>query len=420
MAMDVQRDPAILRRKKMRQFALAGLGVLVLIAVTIFVMRLRPAAPLVDSDPWKETVKRGDFVREVRGAGTLVPEDIRWIPARTSGRVERIVLRPGAQVTPGSVILELSNPDLLQQVRAAELNWKSGQATLENRRADLKQQVLTQTAAVKNSEQDFNLAQATLDANEELAKQNLISQVQLKQYRSQLEQARTRLDLAKSQLENSQSTIGSQVAPQEADVAQRKAQFELVSQQVDELHVRAGMTGVLQVVPVEQGQQVGAGTQLARVANPASLKATLRISETQTKDLAPGQMADIDTRNGHVKGRVSRIDPAAQGGTVGVDITLDGTLPPGSRPDLSVDGTITIEKLTNIVYVGRPSFGQDGGGSVGMFKVSADGKEAVRVTVKLGRSSVNTVEILEGLQPGDVVILSDMSQYDAFERVRLK
>ena len=420
MAMDVQRDPAILRRKKMRQFALAGLGVLVLIAVTIFVMRLRPAAPLVDSDPWKETVKRGDFVREVRGAGTLVPEDIRWIPARTSGRVERIVLRPGAQVTPGSVILELSNPDLLQQVRAAELNWKSGQATLENRRADLKQQVLTQTAAVKNSEQDFNLAQATLDANEELAKQNLISQVQLKQYRSQLEQARTRLDLAKSQLENSQSTIGSQVAPQEADVAQRKAQFELVSQQVDELHVRAGMTGVLQVVPVEQGQQVGAGTQLARVANPASLKATLRISETQTKDLAPGQMADIDTRNGHVKGRVSRIDPAAQGGTVGVDITLDGTLPPGSRPDLSVDGTITIEKLTNIVYVGRPSFGQDGGGSVGMFKVSADGKEAVRVTVKLGRSSVNTVEILEGLQPGDVVILSDMSQYDTFERVRLK
>lgn len=420
MAMDVQRDPAILRRKKMRQFALAGLGVLALIAVTIFVMRLRPAAPLVDSDPWKETVKRGDFVREVRGAGTLVPEDIRWIPARTSGRVERIVLRPGAQVTPGSVILELSNPDLLQQVRAAELNWKSGQATLENRRADLKQQVLTQTAAVKNSEQDFNLAQATLDANEELAKQNLISQVQLKQYRSQLEQARTRLDLAKSQLENSQSTIGSQVAPQEADVAQRKAQFELVSQQVDELHVRAGMTGVLQVVPVEQGQQVGAGTQLARVANPASLKATLRISETQTKDLAPGQMADIDTRNGHVKGRVSRIDPAAQGGTVGVDITLDGTLPPGSRPDLSVDGTITIEKLTNIVYVGRPSFGQDGGGSVGMFKVSADGKEAVRVTVKLGRSSVNTVEILEGLQPGDVVILSDMSQYDTFERVRLK
>jgi len=180
------------------------------------------------------------------------------------------------------------------------------------------------------------------------------------------------------------------------------------------------MTGVLQVVPVEQGQQVGAGSQLARVANPASLKATLRISETQTKDLAPGQVADIDTRNGHVKGRVSRIDPAAQGGTVGVDITLDGTLPPGSRPDLSVDGTITIEKLTNIVYVGRPSFGQDGGGSVGMFKVSADGKEAVRVTVKLGRSSVNTVEILEGLQPGDVVILSDMSQYDTFERVRLK
>lgn len=419
MAMDVKRDPAILRRKKMRQLALGGIGVVVLIAVTVFVMRLRPAAPLVDSEPWKDVVKRGDFVREVRGAGTLVPEDIRWIPARTSGRVEKIVLRPGAIVTPNSVILELSNPDLVQQVRAAELNWKSGQATLENGRAGLKQQVLAQTAAVKNGEQDLNLAQVTLDANEELAKQNLISQMQLKQYRSTLEQAKTKLDLAKSQLENTQSTLASQIAPQEADVAQKKAQFELVSQQLDELHVRAGMSGVLQVVPVEQGNQVSAGAQLARVANPQSLKAQLRISETQTKDLSPGQMADIDTRNGHVKGRVSRIDPAAVGGTVGVDITLEGDLPAGSRPDLSVDGTITIEKLTNIVYVGRPSFGQEQG-SVGMFKVSADGKEATRVTVKLGRSSVNTVEILEGLQPGDTVILSDMSQYDTFERVRLK
>ncbi len=419
MAMDVKRDPAILRRKKMRQLALGGIGVVVLIGVTVFVMRLRPAAPLVDSEPWQDVVKRGDFVREVRGAGTLVPEDIRWIPARTSGRVEKIVLRPGAIVTPGSIILELSNPDLTQQVRTAELNWKSGQATLENVRSNLKQTMLTQTAAIRNGEQDVNLAQVTLDANEELAKQSLISQMQLKTYQSALAQAKTRLDLAKSQLQNTQDTQASQLAPQEADVAQRKAQYELVSQQLDELHVRAGMSGVLQVVPVEQGQQVGAGAQLARVANPQSLKATLRISETQTKDLQPGQFADIDTRNGHVKGRVSRIEPAAQGGTVGVDITLEGALPPGSRSDLSVDGTITIEKLTNIVYVGRPSFGQEQG-SVGMFKVSADGKEAVRVTVKLGRNSVNTVEILEGLQPGDKVILSDMSQYDAFERVRLK
>ena len=256
--MDVKRDPAILRRKKMRQYAIGGVGLVALVAVTIFVTRLRPAAPLVDSDPWKETVRRGDFVREVRGAGTLVPEDIRWIPARTSGRVERIVLRAGAEVKPDSVILVLSNPDLVQQVRTAELNWKSGQAQLDNRRADLKQQVLTQTAAVKNAEQDFNLASSTLDANEELAKQNLISQVQLKQYRAQLEQARTRLDLAKSQLDNTQSTMGSQVAPQEADVAQRRAQYDLVREQLDELQVRAGMSGILQVVPVEQGQQVGA------------------------------------------------------------------------------------------------------------------------------------------------------------------
>ena len=419
MAMDVKRDPAILRRKKVRQLALGAVGLVVVIGATYFVMRLKPAAPLVDSEPWQDTVKRGDFVREVRGAGTLVPEDIRWIPARTSGRVEKIVLRPGATVTPGSVILELSNPDLQQAARTAELNWKSGQATLENRRSDLRQNILNLTAGVKNSEQDFNLAQANLDANEELAKQSLISQVQLKQTRSALEQARTRLDLAKSQLENAQSTMPSQIAPQEADVAQRKAQYELVSQQLDELHVRAGMSGTLQVVPVEVGQSVGAGAQLARVANPSSLKAQLRISETQTKDLAYGQIADIDTRNGHVKGRVSRIDPAAQGGTVGVDITLEGALPAGARPDLSVDGTITIEKLVNIVFMGRPSFGQENG-SVGIFKVVGDGKEAVRVTVKLGRSSVNTVEVLEGLQPGDRVILSDMSQYDAFERVRIK
>ncbi len=419
MAMDVKRDPAILRRKKVRQLIFGGIGVVVLIGVTFFVMRLKPAAPLVDSDPWQDTVKRGDFVREVRGAGTLVPEDIRWIPARTSGRVEKIVLHPGAQVTANSIILEMSNPDLEQQVRVAELNWKSAEAALDNRRSDLNQSVLNFTAAVKNAEQDFNLASATLDANEELAKQDLISQVQLKTYRSAVEVARTRLDLAKSQLSNSQSTLSSQIAPQEASAAQSKAQYELVKTQLEDLHVRAGMSGILQVVPVEQGQQVGAGTQLARVANPDSLKAQLRISETQTKDLAPGQVADIDTRNGHVKGIVSRIDPAAQGGTVGVDVTLQGALPPGARSDLSVDGTITIEKLTNIVYVGRPSFGQDNG-SVGMFKVTADGKEAVRVTVKLGRASVNTVEILDGLQPGDKVILSDMSQYDTFDRVRLK
>lgn len=396
-----------------------AVGVVVLAGVTFYVMKLKPAAPLVDSEPWQGVVTVGDFVRDVRGAGTLVPEDIRWIPARTSGRVDKIVLRPGAQVKPDSVILKLSNPDLQQQVRAAELAWKSGQATLANAQSGLKQTQINQEAAVKNAEQDFNYAKANLDANEELAKQNLISQIVLKQYRTQLEQASTRLEVAKSQLKNTMETLGSQIAPQEATVAQQRGAYENLVQQLDELNVRAGMSGVLQLVPVDEGQQVGPGAQLARVANPTALKATLRISETQTKDLAFGQQAEIDTRSGKVKGHVTRIDPAAQGGTVGVDVSLDGPLPPGSRADLSVDGTITIERLANIIQVGRPSFGQENG-TVGMFKVSADGKEATKVTVKLGRTSVNQVEVIEGLKPGDKVILSDMSQYDAFDRVRIK
>lgn len=417
--MDVKRDPAILRRKKVRQIVYGSVGAVVLLGVTYYVMQLRPAAPLVDSEPWQGTVTVGDFVRDVRGAGTLVPEDIRWIPARTSGRVDQIVLRPGAQVTAGSVILKLSNPELQQQVRAAELTWKSGQATLENAKAGLKQTQINQEAAVKNAQQDFNYAQANLDANEELAKQNLISTIVLKQYRTQLEQARTRYEVAQSQLKNTMETLGSQLAPQEATVAQQRGNYENLIQQAGELNVRAGMSGVLQVVPVEEGQQVGAGAQLARVANPTSLKATLRISETQTKDLAFGQAAEIDTRNGKVRGHVTRIDPAAQGGTVGVDVSLDGPLPPGARADLSVDGTITIERLANIIQVGRPSFGQENG-TVGMFKISADGREATKVSVKLGRTSVNQVEVIDGLKPGDKVILSDMSQYDAFDRVRLK
>jgi HlyD family secretion protein len=419
MAMDVKRDPAILRRKKVRQMIYGFVGLVALAGVTFYVMQLRPAAPLVDSEPWTGKVTVGDFVRDVRGAGTLVPEDIRWIPARTAGRVDKIVLRPGAKVTPNSVILELANPELQGQVRTAELTWKSGQAQLENVKSSLKQAQITDEAAVKNAEQEFNYAQAQLDANEELAKQNLISTIVLKQFRSGLEQARTRLEVAKSKLKNTMETLDSQLAPQTATVAQQRAQYELLLQQAEELKVRAGMTGVLQVVPVEEGQQVGAGSQLARIANPDSLKATLRISETQTKDLAFGQLAEIDTRNGKVKGHVVRIDPAAQGGTVGVDVQLDGALPPGARQDMSVDGTITIERLANIVQVGRPSFGQENG-TVGMFKVTADGKEAVKVTVKLGRTSVSQMEVIEGLNPGDTVILSDMSQYDTFDRVRLK
>jgi len=244
MAMDVKRDPAILRRKKIRQMVFGAIGVVVLAGVTFYVMKLKPAAPLVDSDPWTGVVTVGDFVRDVRGAGTLVPEDIRWIPARTSGRVDKIVLRPGAQVKADSVILKLSNPDLQQQVRAAELAWKSGQATLANAQAGLKQTQINQEAAVKNAQQAFNYAQANLDANEELAKQNLISTIVLKQYRTALEQARTQLEVAKSQLENTKDTLASQIAPQEATVAQQRGAYENLIQQADELNVRAGMAAL--------------------------------------------------------------------------------------------------------------------------------------------------------------------------------
>ncbi|HEV3410582.1 MAG TPA: HlyD family efflux transporter periplasmic adaptor subunit [Chthoniobacterales bacterium] len=392
--------------------------------ITVGVSRLKPAAPGVDrSVVWIDTVKRGDMVRQVRGSGTLVPEEIRWIPATTQGRVERILLRPGAQVKPDTVILELSNPELEQSVVEAQLAYQSAQASYQNRKAELESQLLSQQSEVANIEALYKEAALTLEANEQLQKDGLVSSIVLKQSQSRAEELKNRLAIARQRLEISNAGLKSQLAPQEAEVNQRRAAYELRVQQLEDLRVKAGMAGVLQcvcstpTVQVEVGAQVAPGSNLARVANPMSLKAELRIAETQTKDIAIGQPAEVDTRNGIVKGRVSRIDPASSNGTVGVDVTLEGALPPGSRPDLSVDGTIRLEELVNIVYVGRPAFGQENS-TVGLFKLMPDG-EAVRVNVKLGRSSVNTIEIQEGLQPGDQVILSDMSTYDQFERIRL-
>jgi len=421
MAMDVKRDPAILRKKKIRRAVFIGVGVLGLVAVSLAVSRLRPAAPLVPAGvPWIEPVKRGQMIRNVHGTGTLVPEDIRWLTSTTSGRVERLVLRPGATVKPDSVILELSNPDLKQSALNAELAWKSALAQLENQRASLRGQRLTQENAVKDAESQFNLAQADLDANKQLASDGLVSQITVKQKQSSLDTARNRLELAKQQLQIAIENETSQMAPQQATVNQQKANYEAFQRQLEDLKVKAGMSGVLQVVPVERGQQVAPGTNLARVADPSTLKAVVRISETQTKDLAPGQRAEIDTRNGPpLKGRVVRIDPASQGGTVGVDVSLDDALHPGDRPDLSVDGTVELQRLENVVYMSRPAFGQENS-SITIFKLTPDGAEAMRTPIKLGRASVTTIEVVEGLKPGDQVILSDMSQYDAYDRVRIK
>jgi HlyD family secretion protein len=411
--------PSQARKKKIRRAIYGGLAVAAIALISVGVSRLKPAAPTVDrAVVWVDTVKRGDFTRQVRGSGTLVPEDIRWIPAQTQGRVERIVLRPGAQVTPQTVILELSNPELEQAVREAMLGYQSAQAAFTNKKAELQSALLSQEANTANIETQYKQAALDLEANEQLAKDGLVSDLQLKQKRGLADDLKNRLNVEQRRLTITREGINSQLAPQEADVNQKKAAWDLRRQQLEDLKVKAGMAGILQVVPVERGQQVKAGDNLARVANPSNLKAELRIAETQTKDIKGGQYAEVDTRNGVVKGHVSRIDPAAQGGTVGVDVIMDGELPPGARPDLSVDGTIQLERLVNIVYVGRPAFGQENS-TVGIFKVLPSG-EAQRTNVKLGRASVNTIEVIEGLQPGDQVILSDMTQYDSFERVQLK
>jgi HlyD family secretion protein len=411
--------PSQARKKKIRRILYISLAVVVVAGISLGVSKMKPAAPSVDrAVVWIDSVKRGDIPRQVRGSGTLVPEDIRWIPAQTQGRVERIVLRPGAQVTPDTVILELSNSELTQSVMDAQLAYQSAQAAFANRKAELQSALLSQEAATANIETQYKQAALDLEANEILFKEGLVSELTLKQKRGLADDLKNRLSVEQRRLTITREGVNSQIAPQEADVNQRKANWELRRRQLNDLHVKAGMSGILQLVPVERGQQVGPGTNLARVANPSNLKAELRIAETQTKDIRIGQFAEVDTRNGVVKGHVTRIDPASQGGTVGVDIVMDGPLPPGARPDMSVDGTVLLERLTNVVFVGRPAFGQENS-TVTIFKVQPNG-EAVATKVKLGRASVNVIEILEGLHPGDQVILSDMSQYDAFDRVQLK
>lgn len=415
---DIARSPAIAKKKKIKRAVMATTGLVVIILITIGVSQLKPAAPSVDrAAVWVDTVKRGPMLRLVRGSGTLVPEDIRWINTTTQGRVERIVLRPGATVTPTTVILELSNPELEQLVMDARLAHASALANYTNRKTELERALLEQQSQLAQIETQYNNSKLNLEAQEALLKDGLVSDLTVKQIRSATKDLENRVEIARQQLEMTRNGITSQLAPQQAEVDQRRAQYELRVRQLEDLKVKAGMHGVLSQVPVEVGQQVGPGTNLARVADPTKLKAEVRIAETQTKDIRIGQLAEVDTRNGIIQGRVSRIDPTATGGTVGVDITLEGELPPGARPDLSVDGTITLEKLPDVIKVGRPAFGQENS-TVMLFKLDANG-EAHRVQVRLGRTSVNEIEILEGLQPGDQVILSDMSAHDAYDRIRL-
>ena len=415
---DIARSPSVAKKKKIKRAVMATAGLIVIILITVGVSRLKPAAPSVErAAVWVDTVKRGPMLRLVRGSGTLVPEDIRWINTTTQGRVERIVLRPGATVTPTTVILVLTNPELEQSVRDAQLAHAAAIASLANRQAELERALMQQESELASVETQYNNSVLNLESQEKLLVDGLVAELSVKQIRSQTADLKNRVAIARRQLENTKNGIKSQIAPQQAEVDQRHAQYDLRVRQLEDLKVKAGMDGVLSQVPVEVGQQVGPGTNLARVADPTKLKAEVRIAETQTKDIRIGQVAEVDTRNGIIAGHVLRIDPAAQGGTVGVDISLEGSLPAGARPDLSVDGTITLEKLPDVIKVGRPAFGQENS-IVMLFKLDGNG-EAHRVQVKLGRTSVNEIEILEGLQPGDQVILSDMSAQDAYDRIRL-
>jgi HlyD family secretion protein len=417
--MDIAR-PSNARKKRIRNAAYIVVGLLVVGGVSVGLSRLKPAAPTVErAVVWPDTVKRGNIMREVRGLGTLTPEDIRWIPATTQGRVEKIILRPGAQVKPDSVILELTNPTLEQQLQDAELKLAASVAGLENLKVQLNNDLLTTRAAAASIEANYNKAKMQAEMNQALAKDKLVSDLVLKQSQTDADSLAVSTSIAKEQLASKAESTRAQLAVQQSLVDQARAFLQLTRQQRDELKVRAGLEGTLQVVPVEVGQQVAPGTNLARVANPSRLKAEIKIAETQTKDIQIGQKASVDTRVGIVEGRVARIDPSVQNGTRTVDVTLNGELPKGAVPDLSVDGTIELERLIDVLYMGRPAFGQEQS-VVGLFKIGGDGVNAERTQVKLGRSSVNTVEILSGLKVGDQVILSDMSAYDAYDRIRLK
>ncbi len=406
-------------RRRRQRLIIASAIVLVIAGVTVAVARLKPAAPTVErSLVWIDTVKRGPMLRQVRGIGSLVPEEITWLAARTEGRVERIVLRPGAKVAPDDVILVLTNPQVRQAAADADSQLKAAEAEVVNLKVGLESSLLAAESAAAAAKADYEQSKLKAEMNERLFKDGLVAEIDLRLSKVTAEQSEKRSEIEAKRLAFAHTSIAPQLAVKRAEVDRLRAQAKLRHEELAALSVRAGMSGVLQLLPVEVGAQVSPGTNLARVADPTRLKAQVRIAETQAKDVQIGQVASIDTRNGVVDGEVSRIDPSVQNGTVTVDVTLHGELPLGARPDLSIDGTIELERLASVVFVGRPAFGQEKS-TVGMFKLDASGAYADRVPVQLGRSSVNAIEIVKGLNTGDRVILSDMSQWDPHDRIRL-
>jgi len=417
--MDIQR-PSNARAKKIKRIVYVTVAVVLCALVTLALSKLKPAAPSVDASTiWPDTVKRGPMLREVRGLGTLVPEDIHWIPAQTAARVDKIVIRPGHLVKPDTVILEMSNPETQRDLLDAEYLLKAAEADYSNLKVQIDSDLMTQKANEANVRSDFEQTHLQHDVDEKLYKEGIAADVTRQLSKVKEDQLAIRLKLEGERTAVSLDSAKARLAAQQSRVEQQKALYQLRLTQAQSLHVRAGITGVLQLVPVEEGQNVAVGTNVARVADPKKLKAEIKIAETQAKDIVIGQKATVDTRNGVVTGHVSRQDPSVVNGTVTVDVAFDEPLPPSARADLSVDGTIELENLKDVMYVGRPVHGQPDA-TISLFKITPDGSEASRVNVKLGRSSVTTMEVISGLQVGDKVILSDMSQWDNVDRIRLK
>jgi HlyD family secretion protein len=418
--MDIKRPPKSKIKKKIRNVVMIVVGIAAIGGITYGLTKLKPAAPTLDrSTAVIETVKRGEMIRDVRGNGTLVPEVTRMVPAPADGRVEKVLLKAGVEVDPSTVIAELSNPQLEQQASDTELQVKAAVADQENLKVKLESDTMTQKSAIATINAQYSQAKLQLDADEKLAKEGLVADLTLKISRVTVQDLANRLKVEQERLVVAARSTKAQLNAAASRLDQLRALATLRRQQVDELKVRAGSGGVLQQVMVTEGQQVTPGTVMARVADPASLKAVLRVAETQISGVRVGQPVVVDTRNGLIQGTVSRIDPAAREGTFEIDATLIGPLPPSARPDLSVDGTIELERLKDVLKVGRPAFGQ-AQQTIGMFVLSPDGTEAERRTVKLGRNSVSQIEILEGLKEGDQVIISDTSALDSYNRIRVR
>jgi HlyD family secretion protein len=418
--MDISR-PDIKKKKMRRQIILAGCGVVALAVVAFFVTRLKPAAPEVDrATVWTDTVKRGPLLRQVRGPGTLVPREdkIRLIPAETAATVVRIRVLPGAKVEPNTILMDLVDPQLQQELLDAQLQLKGAEADYINTRAKVQSDLMDQKAAGATVGADYSQAQLQARTDKSLYDLGVISGLTYSASKGKADELTTRNDLEKQRLTLNEKAIETQLAVQQTKVEQAKALLALKQREQDALSVRAGISGVLVELDHQVGEHVDVGTTLAKVVQPDQLKASLKIAETQARDIQIGQPAEIDTHNGVIDGKVMRIDPGVLNGTVTVDVELAGALPLGARPDLSVDGTIDLDRMADVLFVGRPAFGNENS-TISLFKLGVDGKTAVRVPVKVGRASVNSIQVMEGLQDGDTVILSDMSRWDNTDRIRL-